>query len=436
MSRTFRCVIFFALFSFCTSPSLLNAADHTDKIPRPVLNGIDVLKRENFARLKGLKLGLITNHTGHDDERNSTIQLLKNAPGVQLKVLFSPEHGIDGTLDGRVAHGVHEETGLPIISLYGAAPKRLANQTDAEYDMAALQSRQPRLEDLKDLDALVYDIQDGGARFLTRISILGGAIEAAGKAGIKIFVLDRVNMISGAKVEGPVQTRHFSFIGFHNLPVRHGMTVGELAKMFNAERNFKADLHIVPIQNWKRAMWFDETGLPWTRFSPALDNLNAVTLYPGLCLLEATSVSVGRGTETPFEVVGAPYIDDVRFARELNRAGLPGVRFVPIHFAPDPKFYVGPAEQLLFNGQDCGGVHVVLNDRTRCDVVDIGIVMAQVLHRLYPQEFQVDKMTKLLGHDKTLNAIKRGESLKEIKARWASDLKKFSKRREKFLIYE
>jgi uncharacterized protein YbbC (DUF1343 family) len=412
-----------------------HAESESSKEPRRVLNGIDVFVRENFSRLKGMKVGLITNHTGHDSHRDSTISLLKNASGVELKVLFSPEHGIDGTMDESVGNAVHQETGLPIISLYGASPKRLPNQSDPDYDMAVLQSRQPRQQDLKNLDALIYDIQDGGARFYTRIAILGGAIEAAGKAGIKIFVLDRVNPIGGAKFEGPVQTRHFSFVGYHNYPVRHGMTAGELARMFNVERDFNADLIVVPVENWQRSRWFDETGLPWTRLSPGLRNLNAATLYPGLCLLEATSVSLGRGTDKSFEVVGAPYIDDVKFASELNSAGLPGVRFVPIRFTPDMNLYVGPPTDLPFRGQECGGVHVILIDRSECHIVDIGIVIAQVLQRLYPEQFHVEKMAKLLGHDETLNAIKNGKSLKETKALWSKDLEQFAKRRERFLLY-
>ncbi|MFN7138899.1 MAG: DUF1343 domain-containing protein, partial [Limisphaerales bacterium] len=354
------------------------------------------------------------------------IDLLMNAPGVELKMLFAPEHGIRGLVDAHVSDSVDEKTGLPIYSLYSNPPKRLPGQTEAEFTMAAIRSRAPQPEQMKDIDALVFDIQDIGARFYTYSATLGTAIEAVGKAGKKFFVLDRVNPIGG-KFEGPVQTRHFSFIGFHTIPVRHGMTFGELARMFNAERNFGADLHVVQIENWSHDMWFDETALPWSHPSPNIRSLNAATLYTGICLLEGTKVSMGRGTDAPFELFGAPYIDDVRFAWEMNRANLPSVSFVPIRFTPNAS---------KFKGQECGGVHVIVTDRNRMNAVDIGIVAAQILYRLYPQEFDIEKMQALLGHEATLHAIKEGKSLSEIKQIWAPDFEQFAKRRQQYLIYK
>ncbi|MBI4624084.1 MAG: DUF1343 domain-containing protein [Verrucomicrobia bacterium] len=416
--------------------------DRKQVTPRPkgeptfVLNGIDVLVREHFIRLRGLKVGLITNHTGRDRERNASTDLLHQAPGVELNALFSPEHGIRGTADTKVGDSVDEKTGLPIYSLYGGAARRQPGQSDADYDLAVIRSHQPKLEQIRELDALIFDVQDIGARFYTYSSTLGAALEAAGQAGKKIYVLDRVNPITGSHVEGPVQTRHFSFIGFHTLPVRHGLTMGELALMLNAERGFKADLAVVACENWSRDTWFDGTDLPWTNPSPSMRSLNAATLYPGICLLESASVSMGRGTDKPFEQAGAPYIDDTRLAREMNRAGLTGVRFVPVRFTPRVEYFPGPPGSLKYRDQECGGVYMVLTDRERCNVVDIGIVMAQVLQRLHPQEFNPDQMARLLGHDETLQAIKAGKTLAEIKALWSRDLEQYRARRQPFLLYK
>ena len=373
-----------------------------------MLNGIDVLVKQKFAPLKGLRVGLITNHTGADRERNPTIDLLRQAEGVTLKVLFSPEHGIRGALDEKVNDSVDEKTGLPIYSLYGAR-------------------RAPSPEQLKDLDALVFDIQDIGCRFYTYISTMGNCLEAAGQAGLKFFVLDRVNPINGVAVDGPVHKGKSSFTAYHSIPVRHGMTVGELASMFNAERDFKAGLTVIPVEGWRRELWFDQTGLPWTNPSPNMRSLAEATLYPGIGLLETTALSVGRGTDTPFEVIGAPYIDDVKLATELNHAGLPGVRFVPVRFTPVAS---------VFKGKPCQGVNILLTDRERSPVVDIGITIAQALHRLYPTDFDLDKFDRLLVHRDTIEAIKLGRTLAEIKQSWRNDLGAFQKRREAFLLYK
>jgi uncharacterized protein YbbC (DUF1343 family) len=370
------------------------------------LNGIDVLVKQRFAPLKGLRLGLITNHTGHDRERNPTIDLLKNAPDVTLVALFSPEHGIRGVADEKIGDSTDEKTGLPIYSLYG-------------------ETRKPKPEQLANLDALVFDIQDIGCRFYTYISTMGLALEAAGENGKKFFVLDRVNPINGVTVDGPVLSDKTSFVGFHPISLRHGMTVGELAKMFNAERNSKADLTVIPLENWRRELYLDQTGLPWTNPSPNMRNLTEAILYPGVGLLES-AVSVGRGTDTPFEVIGAPYIEDVKLAGTLNGADLDGVRFVPIRFTPKASVH---------KDQLCGGVYIMLTDRERFDVVDVGLLIARTLHRLYPNDFSADKMKHLLLHQPTLDAIKAGKPLKEIRAAWQRDLGEFEKRRAKFLMY-
>jgi uncharacterized protein YbbC (DUF1343 family)/CubicO group peptidase (beta-lactamase class C family) len=370
------------------------------------LNGIDVLEKEKFAPLKGLRIGLVTNHTGHDRERRATIDLLKSAQGVKLKALFSPEHGLRGVRDEAVNDSVDEATGLPIYSLYGA-------------------TNRPTPQQLEGLDALVFDIQDVGCRFYTYTSTLGLTLEAAGQNGLKYLVLDHANPINGVTVDGPVLEGETSFVGFHPVPLRYGMTMGELAQMFNAERNCHANLTVVRLENWHRDMWLDETGLPWTNPSPNMRNLTEAILYPGIGLLER-AVSVGRGTDTPFEVVGAPYINDQRLAEELNAAGLPGIGFVPIRFTPKASVH---------QDQVCGGVYILLKDRERCRTVDVGLTIAKTLYRLYPNEFAPEKLSPLLLHPATLEAIKADRPLSDIHATWQPALDEFLKRREKYLIY-
>ena len=372
-----------------------------------VLNGIDVLAAQGFAPLRKRRVGLITNHTGTDRERRATVDLLKNAPEVELRALFSPEHGIRGQADEKVPDGIDAATGLPIFSLYG-------------------DHRQPRPEQLANLDALVFDIQDIGCRFYTYIATMGLCLEAAAKANLEFIVLDRVNPINASTVEGPVYRGTTNqFVAFHAIPVRHGMTVGELARMIAAERGWKPKLTVIPVQGWKRSAWFDETGMPWINTSPNMRNLKQATLYPGVGLVEF-AVSVGRGTDSPFEIVGAPYIDDRAFAAELNRAGLPGITFVPIRFTPKAS---------VFKDQECGGAYLMLTDRDACKVVDVGIVLALTLQKLYPNAFPLAKMGTLLQHPPTEEAIREGKSLSEIKALWATDLGEFNARRASFLVY-
>lgn len=399
------------------------------------LNGIDVLVREDFARLRGLRIGLITNHTGRDRDGRATIDLLHSAKDVKLVALFSPEHGIRGVADDKVGDSIDEKTKLPVYSLYGESPPRSQFASAADYDMAVIRARAPKAEQMRDLDALVFDIQDIGARFYTYSATLGTALEAAALAKKKFIVLDRVNPISGVGVEGPVMTRPPSFIGFHPMPVRHGMTLGELARMYNAERKFGADLTVVACENWTRDQWLDQTGLPWVNPSPSMRSLTAATLYPGLCLLESTQLSMGRGTTKPFEQVGAPFVDGVQLAAELNRAGIFGVRFEAVKFTPLPALYPGPASQLKYRDTECGGVRAILTDREKCPVVDIGIELALAMQRLYPDKFKTDTMARLLAADETLAEIKAGRTTATIKAAWSQRLAEFERRREPFLLY-
>ena len=378
--------------------------------PRPptlhTLTGIDVLERDNFAPLKGLRVALITNHTGHDRERNPTIDLLYKAPDVMLKCLFSPEHGIRGTLDEKIADSHDDETGLPIYSLYGKTNK-------------------PSAIELTNVDALVFDIQDVGCRFYTYTSTMGLTLEAAGEYHKKYFVLDRPDPINGTSIEGPILSGKTSFVGFHQIPLRYGMTIGELARMYNEERKSGADLTVIKLENWRRDAWFDATGQPWSNPSPNMRSLTEAILYPGIGLLER-ALSVGRGTDTPFEVIGAPYIDDVKLAEELNSAGLAGVRFVPIRFTPSTSVH---------KNEPCRGVNILVTDRDKCNSVDVGLEIAKTLYRLYPRNFSLEKISHLLLHDATLEAIRNGRSLVEIHALWEKDLADFQKRREKFLLY-
>ena len=371
-----------------------------------VLNGVDVLKKQGFAPLKGLRVGLITNHSGRDRDGHSTIDLLKEAPGVTLKVLFSPEHGLRGQLEGKVSDSVDAQTGLPIHSLHG-------------------ERRSPTPEQLAGLDALVFDIQDVGCRFYTYISTLGLCLEAASKAGLKFYVLDRVNPINGVTIEGPVYRGESHSTAFHAIPLRHGMTVGELARMYNDEREWKANLIVIPLEGWSRRMWFDETGLAWVNPSPNMRSLAAAALYPGVGLLEF-SISVGRGTDTPFELLGAPYIDGEKLAAEMNAASLPGVVFQPARFTPTAS---------IFKDKECGGVSILVTNREECLAVDVGLALALTLQRLYPDDFNLEKVNVLLQDLIAVDAIRAGRTRVEIKQEWKADLELFKQRRGNYLLY-
>jgi uncharacterized protein YbbC (DUF1343 family)/CubicO group peptidase (beta-lactamase class C family) len=380
-------------------------ADHL--FPR-VLEGIDVLVKENFAPLKGLRVGLITNPTGLDARRRSTIDLLRNAPGVELKMLFGPEHGLYGNFDAAVQDGVDTHTGLPAISLYG-------------------EHRAPTPAQLQQLDALVFDIQDVGCRFYTFTTTLGLCMEAANAAGLKFFVLDRVNPINGLMIDGPVLGGPPSFVAWYPEPVRYGLTEGELATLCKAERHWdKLDLTVIKLQGWDRALWFDQTGLPWVNPSPNMRSLTEAMLYPGVGLLENCHISVGRGTGTPFEVIGASYIDDLRLAGAMNAERLPGVSFIPIRFTPS---------DYIFKNEPCGGVNIILTDRESCRVVDIGLLAAKILNRWYPDQFQLRKMESLLVDKPTLQAVQDDKPLSEIRGLWTQKTEEFKARRQKYLLY-
>jgi uncharacterized protein YbbC (DUF1343 family) len=373
-----------------------------------VLTGIDVLERDNFKPLAGMRLGLITNHTGRDREGRQTIDVLHKAPGVKLVALFAPEHGIRGLADENVSDSKDETTGLPIYSLYG-------------------ETRRPKPEQLKDLDALVFDIQDVGVRFYTYISTLGYVLEEAAKVKLPVFVLDRPNPIGGVDFDGPIADKDkLSFTSYHTIPARHGLTIGELAQLFNRQRNIGADVRVIKMDGWRRSMWFDETNLTWVNPSPNMRSLTEATLYPGVGLLEVTNVSVGRGTDTPFEIVGAPWIQGDKLAEVLNQRGLQGVRFVPVRFTPNAS---------VFKGEPCGGVNIIVTDRAAFRPLLTGIEMALALRKLYPNDWKIDSYLRLLVNTDTLERVKRGDSARDIVASWNDGLQEFRKARDLVLLY-
>ena len=394
-----------------------SAARHTSTRNGNVKTGIDVLEDHGFDILqvagRKKRIGLLTNQTGVDADGRRTIDVLAHAPGVSLDAIFSPEHGVTGTLDTTdVNNSKDAATGTPVYSVYGAK--------DA--------ARRPSLDLMKDLDAVVIDIQDAGVRFYTYETTLGYFLEAASQAGIEVIVLDRPDPITGAFVQGPISDAgRENFTNYWTVPVRHGMTMGELAKMFNAERNINAKLTVVPMEGWQRGDWFDSTGLAWVNPSPNLRSVTEAGLYPGVGLIEGTNVSVGRGTDTPFELVGAPWIKSRELAAYLNARGIAGVRFVPVTFTPSTSNYAA---------QKCEGVNVVLTERNALDGPELGIELAAALKKLYPADFKMERMTELLVNQATYDALVAGEDPRRIAQDWQDGLDKFQLVRQKYLIYK
>ena len=359
------------------------------------------------------RIGVVTNQTGLDADGRRTIDVLAQAPGVSLDAIFSPEHGVTGTLDTTdINNSKDAATGMPVYSVYGG--------TDA--------ARRPPADVLSHLDAIVFDIQDAGVRFYTYETTLGYFLEAAAKANIELIVLDRPDPITGSFIQGPVSDAgHESFTNYGSVPVRQGMTIGELARMYNAERNINAKLTVVPMEGWQRGDWFDSTGLVWVNPSPNLRSVTEATLYPGVALIEGTNISVGRGTDTPFELVGAPWIKSKEFSGYLNARGIAGVRFVPVTFTPVSSAY---------SGQVCNGVNVTLTDRNGFDAPELGIELAAALQKLYPADFKIGRIQQLLVNQSAYDALMAGEDPRRIAQDWQEDLEKFEKVREKYLIYK
>lgn len=382
--------------------------------PAPeVRPGVEVLLADPPAALAGKRIGLVTNQTGVARSGASTIDLLSAAPSVRLVALFSPEHGIRGAAapGEKVSSSVDERSGLPIHSLYG-------------------QTRTPTPEMLRGIDALLFDIQDIGARPYTYVYTMALAMQAAARDGIPFFVLDRPNPIGGAVVEGGVlDTAFATFVGMYPIPVRHGMTAGELARMFNEAFGIGADLTVVPAAGWRRALWFDETGLPWIPPSPNIPRLESAIHYPGTVFLEGTNLSEGRGTDRPFEQTGAPWLRAEEVAAAMNARRLPGVRFEAVRF---------PVAETAgkFPGQTLPGVRLVLTDRESYRPVAASILLIDAIHRLHPEELEwhVAHFDRLAGTDRLRLAIEAGE-VEGLLREWEEDAERFRDRREPYLLY-
>ncbi len=376
--------------------------------PADVLTGIDVLRDEGFTRLRGRRVGLITNASGLARDGTSTVDLLRAAPEVRLLALFTPEHGLDANREGRIDSGVDGRTGLPIYSLYG-------------------DSFAPSVESLAEIDTLVFDMQDVGTRFFTYASTMDRAMKAARDRDLRFVVLDRPNPIDGIDVSGPVHIPSSrSFVNYHALPIRHGLTLGELATMLNADEHLGLELSVVPMRGWRRSAYWDETGLRWVNPSPNLRSVQQALLYPAVGLLEATNLSVGRGTDAPFERLGAPWIDGRELAAALAAESLTGVDFAPETFTPAADRYAG---------QRCGGIHVAVHDRAQFEPVRTGLAIARALHRLYPRAWDFAKLDRLLVNPDAMEAIDKGLPLTDIVATFRVELATFAAKREKYLLY-
>ncbi len=379
--------------------------------PRPaaaVLTGIDVMRAEGFAMLRGKRIGLVTNHTGRARDGATTIDLLHRAPEVKLVALFSPEHGIRGILDSKVPSAKDEATGLPIHSLYG-------------------ETRRPAPAMLQGLDVIVIDLQDIGTRFYTYMTTMGYVMEEAKRNNIAVVVLDRPNPIGGVQIEGPLlDAGDFGFTGYFSMPIRHSLTLGELARLFNGENKIGAELTVVAMRNWERGKWFDETGLPWINPSPNMRNLTQASVYPGIGAIEGTNISVGRGTDTPFEQIGAPWIDGVQLADLLNARAIAGVRFYPVRFTPISSKYANEA---------CQGVFIIVTDRAALRPVRLGLEVASALNKLYGAKFELESALRLFGSQETLTRVRAGEDPAAIAAGWARGEARWRLRRATYLLY-
>ena len=357
----------------------------------------------------GKRVGLITNHTGRARDGATTIDLLHGAKDVKLVALFSPEHGIRGILDAKVPSEKDEKTGLVIHSLYG-------------------ETRRPTDEMLQGVDVLVLDLQDIGARFYTYMTTMAYVMEEAAKKKIGVVVLDRVNPINGVHIEGPALDKGSTgFTGyFPSMPIRHGMTLGELAKLFNAENKIGADLTVVPLKNWRRDQWFDSTGLPWINPSPNMRNLLQATVYPGVGAIEGTNLSVGRGTDTPFEQLGAPWIDGVKLAEALNARTIPGISFYPVRFTPTSSKYAN---------EECQGVFLVVTDRLALRPVRLGAEIASAISRLHGTQFQLEAAERLFGSKEGLARIRAGDDPATLVSSWSAAEARWRLLRAKYLLY-
>jgi uncharacterized protein YbbC (DUF1343 family) len=383
--------------------------------PAAVRTGLDNIDAHQDL-FKGKRLGIIANHTSYNREGQYIVDVFRAMKDVRVVALFSPEHGLRGSEEAgaKIGNGTDPVTGLPVHSLYGKINK-------------------PTPQMLADVDVLVFDIQDVGARFYTYLYTMSLAMEAAAENHKRFVVLDRPNPINGVQLEGPILEPKFAtFVGLYPIPVRYGLTVGELAQMINGEgwlaRSIKADLTIVPLTGWQRGMWFDQTGLRFIKPSPNMSDLDTAALYPGLCLLEGTNLSEGRGTPKPFRQFGAPWIDSTALAAKLNALNLPGARFVAASFTPTSS---------KFQNQKCHGVEILLADRTRLEPFWSGVLIVNELNQMYPNNFKWSEkhFDRLCGTATIREAIIAQKPLPPLKAAWSAECKTFDQTRRKHVLY-
>lgn len=411
------------VFTICLSAFVLLAMSPSAWAGPKVSSGLDVMQRDDFAALKGKKVGLVTNHSGLNYKGEHILDLMHASPNVELVAIFTPEHGIRGTEDRHVDSDVDEVTGLPIHSLYG-------------------KTRKPSDEMLEGVDVLVYDLQDIGARFYTYISTLGLCMEAAAEHGIKIYVLDRPNPIGGTYFDGPIQDDDLvgRFTSFKPMPTTHGMTVGELALLFNGPHEIGCELEVIKCEGWTRDMLFDETGLPWVNPSPNMRSVGEEILYTMVAQTEGNKVlSVGRGTDRPFEYLGAPWVDGDALCAELRSRNLPGIWVMRTTFVPSGTDISGRKNYpYQFIDEVCQGVRFVVTDRRAVRPVEAGVHMLDALLEVHPDKYSVDKLRGLVGAQWVLDALKERKPVDEIVAKWRSDPKfaAFAEARRSVLLYE
>ena len=416
--RVFRirslCVLVFVCFWLCFFTSVSNGRktgrqeqSHNRSL-EPTKTGFDMYESMNSEPFRGKRIGLITNQTGVDSNGLRTSESFAKIRDVKLVALFSPEHGINGNADDIVASAASGTGGVPVYSLYG-------------------ETRRPTDAMLKGIDVLIFDIQDVGVRFYTYITTMAYCMEAAAKLHITFIVLDRPNPLGGEIIEGPMlDADKLSFVAYFPIPVRYAMTIGELAKMFNAENKIGADLQVVEMRNWRRGEMYWMTGLPWIAPSPNLPGIANLIPYPGIEILQAGGVSVGRGTDSAFLEFGAPWIKPEELLAELKRRSIAGVTFDAKTFTPK----TGP-----YAGEKCEGIGLTVKDRDGFRSIQMGLEIAEALHKLYPQQFQISKMITLLGSQTTVERLERGDDPKAIVAGWDGDLAKFRAMRAKYLLY-
>lgn len=422
MKITLNFVIQIVSLVFCLSQFLFAGIFiHYSELP-PVKTGLDNI--EDYANLfDGKRVGIITNHTACNSENQHIIDIFSKKLKVQITALFGPEHGIRGDEAAGVIIDLEHDPSqtIPIYSLYG-------------------NERKPTPEMLKNIDILIFDIQDIGARFYTYVYTMALAMEAAAEQNIPFFILDRPNPINGLQVEGNILESQFSsFVGMYPIPVRHSLTIGELAILINEEKwlrnNIKANLMVIPLKNWQRSFWFDQTGLNFIKTSPNMPDLETATVYPGLCLIEGTNISEGRGTQTPFLIFGAPWINHDLLCKQLNELQLPGIKFEPVVFtprsiremAPDPKY----------KNEKCSGCRILITQREQINSYWTGIQIVKVIHDLYPEKFEwrIQHFDRLCGSSKVREAITNHLDLKELKLAIEKDIEKFLEIKNKYILY-